>query len=149
INQQEWQTVGQTLVATGAAVTAMGGAALKVGIDYNSLRQSATQSLTAVTGSTELAANQMQKLDDYGRNSWLMRDTLIRAQQQMTGFGISTEKVIPYMDGLAEAVAAAGGSNQDFEVLAVGMGQVLYQGKINARELDLFGCSCCDATGQN
>src|SRR5699024_10435714 len=145
INQQEWQTVGQTLVATGAAVTAMGGAALKVGIDYNSLRQSATQSLTAVTGSTELAANQMQKLDDYGRNSWLMRDTLIRAQQQMTGFGISTEKVIPYMDGLAEAVAAAGGSNQDFEELAVVMGQVQSQGKITARELDQFGRRGIDA----
>ena len=147
INQQEWQTVGRTLVATGAAVTAMGGAALKVGIDYNSLRQSATQSLTAVTGSTELAANQMQKLDDYGRNSWLMRDTLIRAQQQMTGFGISTEKVIPYMDGLAEAVAAAGGSNQDFEELAVVMGQVQSQGKITARELDQFGRRGIDAAG--
>src|SRR5699024_12223364 len=77
----------------------------------------------------------------------ILRDTLIRAQEQMTGFGISTEKVIPYMDGLAEAVAAAGGSNQDFEELAVVMGQVQSQGKITARELDQFGRRGIDAAG--
>src|SRR5690625_8014221 len=95
INRQEWDTVGRSLAIVGGAVTALGGAALKVGIDYNSLRQSATQSLTAVTGSTEAAARQMKRLDDFGQNSWLMRDTLVRAQRQMTGFGIETEKVIP------------------------------------------------------
>ncbi len=145
INRQEWETVGRSLVTVGAAITAMGGAALKVGIDYNSLRQSATQSLTAVTGSTEEAAAQMKRLDDFGQNSWLMRDTLVRAQQQMTGFGISTEKVIPYMDGLAEAVAAAGGSNQDFEELAGVMGKVQSQGKLTARELEQFGVRGIDA----
>src|SRR5699024_7348448 len=145
INQQEWQTVGTALVGFGATVTGLGAAALKVGIDYNSLRQSATQSLTAVTGSTEEAAAQMKRLDDFGQNSWLMRDTLVRAQQQMTGFGISTEKVIPYMDGLAEAVAAAGGSNQDVEELAGVMGKVQSQGKLTARELEQFGVRGIDA----
>lgn len=145
INRQEWETVGRTLATAGAAVTGLGVAALKVGVDYNSLRQSATQSLTAVTGSTEEAAAQMKRLDDFGQNSWLMRDTLVRAQQQMTGFGISTEKVIPYMDGLAEAVAAAGGSNQDFEELAGVMGKVQSQGKLTARELEQFGVRGIDA----
>lgn len=145
INRQEWDTVGRALVTTGAAVTAMGGAALKVGIDYNSLRQNATQSLTAVTGSTEEASAAMARLDEWGATSWLMRDTLVRAQQQMTGFGIETDKVIPYMDGLAEAVAAAGGSNQDFEELAMVMGQVQSQGKLTARELDQFGRRGIDA----
>lgn len=145
INRQEWESVGRTLATTGAAVTAIGGAALKVGINYNSLRQTATQALTAVTGSTHAAGEQMRKLDEYGKNSWLMRDTLVRAQTHMTGFGIEVEKVIPYMDGLAEAVAAAGGSNQDFEELARIMGQIQSQGKITARELNQFGIRGIDA----
>ena len=145
INRQEWDTVGRSLAIVGGAVTALGGAALKVGIDYNSLRQSATQSLTAVTGSTEAAARQMKRLDDFGQNSWLMRDTLVRAQRQMTGFGIETEKVIPYMDGLAEAVAAAGGTNEDFEELARVMGKVQSTGKLTARELEQFGHRGIDA----
>src|SRR5699024_11320947 len=50
-----------------------------------------------------------------------------------------------YMDGLAEAVAAAGGSNQDFEELAGVMGKVQSQGKITARELEQFGVRGIDA----
>src|SRR5690625_4367146 len=145
INEREWTQVGRTLLGAGTAMAGMGVAALKTGIDYNSLRQKATQALTAVTGSTEKAAAQMRRLDDYGRNSWLMRDTLIRAQTQMTGFGIETNKVIPYMSALADAVAATGGSNQDFEELARVMGQIESQGKITARELMQFGIRGVDA----
>src|SRR5699024_10664381 len=104
-----------------------------------------TQALTAVTGSTSDAAEQMRRLDEYGQNSWLMRDTLILAQQSMTGFGIETSKVIPYMDALAEATAATGGSNQDFEELALLMGQIQSQGKITATELMRFGVRGVDA----
>lgn len=144
-NEREWSEVGRTLLTAGAAVTAMGGAALKVGIDYNAMRQKATQAMTAVTGSTEVAAVQMRKLDEYGKDSWLMRDSLVRAQTQMSGFGIETSKVIPYMDALAEAVAATGGSNQDFEELARVMGKVQSQGKITAQELNEFGSRGVDA----
>lgn len=145
INEREWTQVGRTMLGVGTAMAGMGVAALKTGVEYNSLRQKATQGLTAVTGSTEKAAAQMRRLDEYGRGSWLMRDTLIRAQTQMTGFGIETGKVIPYMSALADAVAATGGSNQDFEELARVMGQVQSQGKITARELMQFGIRGVDA----
>src|SRR5690625_4666850 len=145
INDREWTAVGRVFLGVGTAMAAVGTAALKTGIDYNALRQRATQSLTAVTGSTEEAAAQMKRLDDFGRGSWLMRDSLIRAQQQMTGFGIETHKVIPYMEALADAVAATGGSNQDFEELARLMGQIESQGKITARELMQFGMRGIDA----
>src|SRR5690625_27583 len=145
INEREWAQVGRTMLGVGTAMAGMGVATLKTGIEYNSLRQKATQSLTAVTGSTEKASAQMRRLDEFGKNSWLMRDTLIRAQTQMTGFGIETGKVIPYMDSLADAVAATGGSNQDFEELARLMGQIKSQGKITARELMQFGIRGIDA----
>lgn len=143
--RQEWTTVGTALTTYGAAVTGLGALVLNTGINYNSLRQTATQALTAVTGSTEDAAYQMQRLDQYGQNSWLMRDTLIQAQQTMTGFGIETSKVIPYMDALAEATAATGGNNQDFLEMAQIMGQIQSQGRITARELERFGMRGVDA----
>src|SRR5699024_5137998 len=145
INEQQWTNVGRTLTATGAGMAAIGGAALKTGIDYNNLRQTATKSLESVTGSTEAAAAQMQRLDDYGQNSWLMRDVLIKAQQNMSGFGIETGKVILYMDALAEAVAGTTGSQQNFEDLAQVMGKIQSQGKITARELNEFGLRGIDA----
>src|SRR5699024_6260851 len=145
INEQQWTNVGRTPTATGAGMAAIGGAALKTGIDYNNLRQTATKSLESVTGSTEAAAAQMRRLDDYGQNSWLMRDVLVRAQQNMSGFGIETGKVVPYMDALAEAVAGTTGSQQNFEELAQVMGKIQSQGKITARELNEFGLRGIDA----
>lgn len=144
-NAQEMQQLGGAMAVVGGGLTAISVGAATVGIQYNSLRQTATKSLESVAGSTEAAANQMRKLDDYGQNSWLMRDTLIRAQQNMSGFGIETEKVIPYMEALAEAVAGSTGSQQDFEELARVMGKIESQGKITARELEEFGVRGIDA----
>lgn len=144
-NEQAWRNVGTAMTVTAGAVTAVGVASANVGIQYNSLRQTATQALTAVTGSTREAVEQMRRLDEYGSTSWLMRDSLIRAQQQMTGFGIETSKVIPYMDALAEGVAAAGGTSQDFEELARIMGQVNSQGKFTAETFNQFGIRGIDA----
>src|SRR5690625_4242070 len=144
-NQQAWSTVGTTIGAAGAAITTMTGLVANAGIQYNSLRQTATAALTSVTGSAEAAADQMARMDEFGSTSWLMRDSIIRAQQQMTGFGIETSKVIGYMDALAEAVAASGGSSQTFEELAFVMAKVESQGKITATELNEFGQRGVDA----
>ena len=144
-NRTEWQQVGGALATVGGITTGLMGVVAATGIGYNNLRQTATQGLTAVTGSTEEAVEQMRRLDEYGQNSWLMRDSLVRAQQRMTGFGIETEKVIPYMDALAEGVAAAGGSSQDFEELAQIMGRVNSQGKLTAETFNEFGNRGIDA----
>src|SRR5690625_4018226 len=144
-NRAEWQQVGGALTVVGGAVTGLMTLVAATGIGYNNLRQTATASLTSVTGSTEEAAAQMQRLDDFGKNSWLMRDVLVRAQQDMTGFGIETSKAVPYMAALAEAVAGTTGSQQNFEELARLMGQIESQSKITATELQQFGLRGIDA----
>src|SRR5699024_1698099 len=65
LQQAEWQTLGRALTVVGGAVTAVGAAAIKTGIDYNSLRQMATKSLESVTGSAQAAAEQMDRLDSF------------------------------------------------------------------------------------
>src|SRR5690625_7592414 len=100
--------------ASTTAVAGLGVAALKVGVSYNSLRQTATSALTTLLGSAEAAADQMDRLDDFGKDSWVMRDVLVQAQTQMLGFGVETEKVSPYRDALQAGVAAVGGSQNLF-----------------------------------
>ena len=141
------QAFATAFATTATAVTGLGIAATKVGIEYNGLRQTATAALTTLTGSAEGAADQMARLDEFGQNSWVMRDVLIQAQTQMLGFGIETEKVIPYLDALQEGVAAVGGSNQDFAELAEIMAQIQGTGRITAEELRMFGMRGVDAAG--
>src|SRR5690625_1295155 len=59
-NRAEWQQVGGTLAVVGGAITGLMGLVAATGIGYNNLRQTATQGLIAVTGSTEAATEQMR-----------------------------------------------------------------------------------------
>ena len=146
-NEQAWNTAGTALTAAGGAIIGLGVASGKAGIEFNSLKQTSGAALKSVMGSAEAASRQMDKLNDFGKDSWVMRDVLLRAQQQMTGFGVETQKVIPYLDGLQEAVAASGGSSQSFEELAGVMAKVKSEGKITATTFREFGVRGIDAAG--
>jgi tape measure domain-containing protein len=146
-NRQAWTTAGTALTAVGGAIVGLGVAAGKSGVEFNSLKQTSGAALKSVMGSADAAKRQMDKLNDFGRDSWVMRDVLIRAQQQMAGFGVETKKVIPYLDGLQEAVAAAGGDSQTFEELAGVMAKVKAEGKITATTFREFGTRGVDAAG--
>lgn len=136
---EEWRSVATTLTVVGGAVTALGVASLKTGIQYNQLQQTTRAALTTLLGSAQAANEQMDKLDDFARKSPFSKATFIQAQQQMLAFGIETKKVIPYMDALQDATAAAGGSNQQLGELAFVMAQISAAGKITAQDLMQFG----------
>lgn len=143
--RQAYQTVGTAAVAFGGAITATGVAALRTGVQYNTLRQTTTAALTSILGSAQAAADQMDRLDDFARNSPFSRQTFLEAQQQMLAFGVETEKVIPYLDAIQQAVAAAGGSNADIAELAEIMARISSTSRITAVDLQMFGRRGVDA----
>lgn len=138
-NREAWATVGTGLTAVGVAITGVGVAALKTGIQYNTMQQTTRAALTTLLGSAQAANAQMDKLDAFARNSPFSKATFITAQQQMLAFGIETKKVIPYLDAVQNAVAAAGGNNQQIGELAFIMAQISAAGKITAQDLMQFG----------
>lgn len=135
----DFQALGQAMVAVGGAITAVGVAALKTGIDYNSMQQTSRAALKTMLGSAEAVNAQMNQLDDFARNSPFSKQTFITAQQQMLAFGIEAKKVIPYLDSIQDAVAAAGGSNQQIGEIAFIMAQISSASKITAQDLMQFG----------
>jgi tape measure domain-containing protein len=144
-NREAWQTTGTALLAVGTAITAIGVAALKTGIEYNTLQQTSRAALTTLLGSAQAANAQMDKLDEFARTSPFAKQVFITAQQQMLGFGIETQKVIPYLDAIQNAVAAMGGSNDDVAQLTRIMSQISASAKITATDLQEFGNRGVDA----
>ncbi|WP_336652355.1 MULTISPECIES: tape measure protein [unclassified Leucobacter] len=138
-SREAWSAVGAGLTAVGVAVTGVGVAALRTGIQYNTLQQTSRAALTSLLGSAQAANAQMDKLDDFARNSPFSKATFITAQQQMLAFGIEAKKVIPYLDGIQNAVAAAGGSNADIEGIVATMSKIQSSSKITATDLMEFG----------
>lgn len=138
-NREAWTTTGTALLAVGGAITGIGLAAAKTGIEYNTLQQTSRAALTTLLGSAEAANAQMDKLDAFARTSPFAKQTFIKAQQQMLAFGIETKKVIPYLDAVQNAVAAAGGSNADIAAIVETMSKIQSSAKITAQDLIEFG----------
>ncbi len=143
--REEWATVGAGLTAVGVVVTGLGVAVLKTGIAYNTLQQTSRAALTTLLGSAEAANVQMNKLDEFARNSPFAKQVFIQAQQQMLAFGIETRKVLPYLDAVQNAVAAMGGSNQQISEIVSIMSKIQSSAKITAVDLMQFGNNGVDA----
>lgn len=139
------QAAGTIMVAFGGAITGVGLAAIKTGIEYNTLQQTTRKALTTLTGSAEEANAQMDKLDAFARTSPFAKGVFIESQQQMLAFGIETNKVIPYLSALNDAVAAAGGNSQTIGELSLIMAQISASSKITATDLMQFGKRGIDA----
>lgn len=144
-NGEAWRTVGTSLATVGAATVGLGSVVAKTGIAYNTLRQTSTAALTTLLGSAEAATAQMAKLDDFASNSPFARQVFIEAQQQLIGFGMAAENVLPTLDAIQNAVAATGGSNNDIKELVRIIAQVGAAGKITAVDLMQFGQRGVDA----
>lgn len=144
-NREAWQQASVPLLTVGAGVTAMGVAALRTGVQYNTLQQTSRAALTTLLGSAEAANAQMDKLDEFARSSPFAKQTFITAQQQLLGFGMEASKVLPTLDAIQNAVAAFGGSNQQISEIAFILAQVQAAGKITATDLMQLGQRGVDA----
>lgn len=134
----EWKTIGTQALVAGAAIGGVLVAVGKTGVEYNTLQQTSRAALKTMLGGTEEVNRQMGKLDDFARTSPFAKDVFIKSQQEMLAFGIETEKVVPYLDSINEAVAAAGGSSQTIAEISTIMSGISSAAKITGNDLDSF-----------
>lgn len=144
-NASALQTVGGAATAAGAAILAVGAAVAKTGISYNTLQQTSRAALATLLGGAQAANAQMDKLDAFASSSPFAKDVFIKAQQQLIGFGMSAEDVVPTLDAIQNAVAAVGGSNEDIAEISNVLAKVTGTGKITAQTFNELGIRGIDA----
>ena len=124
-----------TTVALGAAAAATLKSLLSTGIAYNTLQQTSRAALTTLLGGAKEANAQMDKLDAFAKTSPFSKSVFITAQQQLIGFGMAAEKVVPTLGAIQNAVAAVGGSNEDIASITMVLAQIQSAGKITGEDL--------------
>lgn len=142
-----YEDLAKGAVVVGGAMTALTALVARTGIEYNSLQQKSRAALTTLLGSAVAANEQMDRLDEFARTSPFSKAVFISAQQQMLAFGIEAKKVVPYLDAIQNAVAAAGGSNADIEGIVATMSKIQSSAKLTATDLMEFGNRGVDAAG--
>jgi tape measure domain-containing protein len=130
---------------TAAATAALVGKVVATGLAYNQLQQTSRTALKTLLGGAEAANAQMDKLDAFARNSPFSKAVFITAQQQLIGFGVAAEKVVPILDAIQQAVAATGGSSEDIGTIAAALAGVSSAGKITGMDLDILAARGIDA----
>ena len=131
--------------ATTTAVVGIGAAALRVGLDYNRMQQSSRAALTTLLGSAEAANAQMDKLDEFAKSSPFAKQVFIQAQQQLIGFGVAAEDVLPTLDAIQNSVAAFGGSSEDISSITDVLARLQSQGRLSGEALERLGYYGIDA----
>jgi len=139
------KAIAGSMVAVTAAGVGLGAAVFKIGADYNRLQQSSRAALTTLLGSAEAANAQMDKLDAFAKTSPFAKQVFITAQQQLLGFGVTADKVLPTLDAIQNAVAAVGGSNEEVSRVTYALAQMQGQGKLTGETLNQLGQYGIDA----
>jgi tape measure domain-containing protein len=143
--------LGRTFTAAaGIGTTAMAGwaaSAFATGAAYNVLQQTAGSALETLMGSAEAAAAQMEELTEFARSSPFPRQLWIQAQQQLIGFGVAAEDVIPIFSALQDGVVAVGGSAQSIEEVVLILSKISSVGKVTAEDLNELGVRGINAAG--
>lgn len=132
---------GVAAAATTAYVTSL----FRTGVAYNQLQQQSRAALTTILGGTQAANDQMDKLDAFAKTSPFAKSVFITAQQQLLGFGLQAQKVIPALTAIQDAVAAVGGSNDQISQITYALAQMLGQGKLTGETLNQLGQYGIDA----
>lgn len=137
---------GAEIVTGGvAAVAGLSTAVFNTGLNYNTLQQQSRAALETLMDGAEGANKQMDALDDFASNSPFAKDVFIRAQQQLLGFGMEAENVVPTLGAVQDSVAAVGGSNEDIAGVVRVLAQVEGTGKITGETLQRLGERGIDA----
>lgn len=139
------QPIATGFAAGTTAAAGLAAALLSQGVAYNTLQQASRAALTTILGSAEAANAQMDKLDDFARNSPFAKQVFIEAQQQLLGFGVAAEDVIPALSAIQDSVAAVGGSNEDISNVTYALAQMQGQGKLTGETLNMLGQYGIDA----
>ncbi|WP_344008900.1 tape measure protein, partial [Isoptericola halotolerans] len=69
----------------------------------------------------------------------------IQAQQQMLGFGVEAEKVVPALSAIQDAVAAMGGSNEQIAAISEIMARINSESRLSGDALQRLGYYGIDA----
>lgn len=133
--------IGATTVAAGVFL----GKLASTGVAYNTLQQTSRAALATLLGGAQQANAQMDKLDAFARTSPFSKSVFITAQQQLIGFGLEAQKVIPTLNAVQNAVAATGGSSQELGDIVFILAQIQAAGKITGQDLLQLGQRGLDA----
>lgn len=128
---------GAGLVAGGiAAVTAALGTGGRAVLDYSGRLEQLSIGFTTLLGSSDAATAHLKELEAFANRTPFEFEQVARASQRFHNMGLETKKVIPLLQSVGDAVAAAGGNSEQIDRVTLALAQMAAKGKVSAEEMN-------------
>lgn len=118
---------------------------VELGVQYNALEQSSRAAFTTILGSGQAAAAMQDQIRAFAKTSPFPRQAFISGTQQLLGFGVAAEKIIPTLQAIQDSVAAVGGDADTISNITYALAQIKGQGKLTGETLNQLGQYGIDA----
>lgn len=105
-------------------------------IDYNGQLEQANIGFTTMLGSAGRAKDFISDLQVFAKKTPFAFTDLTNYAQQMIGYGISSQKVIPYLTALGDAAAGAGKSSAELGNAVLAFEQMAAKGTVDLGNLN-------------
>lgn len=124
--------------ATAVAVATVAAAAVKVGIEFNSMKEQAAVAFTTLLGSGEAAQKMLGDLQKFAASTPFELEGLISNARNLLGVGVAADRVIPILTAMGNAAGALGIKQEAFDRIMLATTQSMAKGKIQGEELLQF-----------
>lgn len=105
-------------------------------VSYSSQLESTKIAFTTLLGSAEAATSHLKELQEFARTTPFQFPDLIAASQRMQALGIEAQKVVPLLNDIGNAVAAAGGGSERLDRVTLALAQIESKGHVAAQEIN-------------
>lgn len=124
-------------LATGAIskLGELAGSIVTTGIGFDSMKQQADIAFTTMLGSGEKAKAFLDKLQAFAAKTPFEFPDLLMASQRMLAMGFQSDKVLPTLTAIGDAVAGLGGSSAMVDRVTTALGQMQAKGKATGEEM--------------
>lgn len=137
--------LGSLAAVGGAGLVALGTKAIFAGKEFNILQQQVRAGLTAILGTSRAAEDLLKNVNKLNDTSPFPRSAFLAATQQLVGFGVQADKVVPIIDAVQNAVAGIGGGQEDIARFTRAFAQIQSQGRLTGDVLFTLGEKGIDA----
>lgn len=123
-----------------ATVAGAGAVAIGTGLGFAVKSAANVEQITigfrTILGSAEAAQAKVEELQEFAKNSPFNFTQAARGAQQLAAMGFKAQELIPIMTAAGNAVAAAGGGNEQFLGVLTALGQVRTSGRLLREEMN-------------
>lgn len=124
------------LVAQGVSKFAQFGKSIvDTGLEFNKLEENSTIAFETMLGGLDKANAFMSQLRTYAERTPFELPGLITITQKLKAFGFETERLLPMLTDIGDAVSGLGGSPELLNRISLALGQIRAKGKIQAEEI--------------